>query len=243
MLHVAIVEDNAQDAEHLLSLLRRFAQKNHLEIETVRFENPLLFLQGYKGDLDIVFMDIDMPMMSGMEAARSLRKIDNHVMLIFVTALARFALNGYEVDAYDFIVKPVQENFFNSKMSRALKKLSAEQRTRLLIRSGDKTIRVYTDEVVYVDIYNHVLSFHTENNGVISTRGTMKDVQESLDSSTFVMCNKSCVVNMRHIQMISGDEVVMSSGERLSVSRPRKTEFMQQIANYYGNQKINMGRF
>ena len=241
MLRIAVVEDNGRDAEQLLSLLRRFAQNNNLEIDTVRFENPLLFLVDYKGDYDMVFMDIDMPMMSGMEAARSLRKIDSHVMLIFVTALARFALNGYEVDAYDFIVKPVQENFFNVKMNRALKKLAAEQRTKLLIKTGDKSIRVYTDEVIFVDIYNHVLSFHTEHD-VISTRGTMKDIQETLDSSTFAMCNKSCVVNMRHIQMIDGDEIVVTGGARLSISRPRKTEFMQQIANYYGNQKINMGK-
>ena len=242
MLHVALVEDTDRDAEQLTAFLQKFAQQNNLEIEITRFENPLLFLHGYKGDYDIVFMDIDMPMMSGMEAARSLRKIDQHVMLIFVTALARFALNGYEVDAFDFIVKPIQENFFNAKIRRALKKLDSEQRTKLLIKSGDRSIRIYADEIIYVDIFNHVLSFHTEKE-VISTRGTMKDVQETLDSSTFAMCNKSCVVNMRHIQMIDGNEVVITGGERLSISRPRKTEFMQQIANYYGNQKINMGRF
>ena len=116
MLRVAIVEDSPRDAEQLTNCLRRFCSKHGTEIEIERYENALLFLQGYKGDFEIVFMDIDMPMMSGTEAARSLRRVDPHVLLIFVTALARFALNGYEVDAYDFIVKPVQENFFEAKM-------------------------------------------------------------------------------------------------------------------------------
>ena len=240
MLRVAIVEDSPRDAEQLTTCLQRFSRKHGMEIEIQRYENALLFLQGYKGDFEIVFMDIDMPMMSGMEAARSLRQVDPHVLLIFVTALARFALNGYEVDAYDFIVKPVQENFFEAKMNRAVKKLSSEQRTRLLIKSGDKSIRIFADEIIYVDIFNHVLTFHTEQ-GPFSTRGTMKDLMETLDGNLFAMCNKSYVVNMRHIEMLDGDEAVMTNGDRLPISRPRKTAFMQQIADFYGNKRIKGG--
>ena len=242
MLHVAIVEDSDRDAEQLAACLKRFGQQNDVDIEAERFDNALRFLDGYKGAYDIVFMDIDMPLLGGMDAARSLRQVDPHVLLIFVTALARFALNGYEVDAFDFIVKPVQDNFFSAKMHRALKKLSSEQRVRLLIRSGEKTVRVYADEILYVDIYNHVLTFHTEH-GDHSTRGSMKDATENLDSGTFAMCNKSILVNLRHVQMVDGDDVVMDDGARLPISRPRKTAFMQQIADFYGNKKINLGRF
>ena len=71
----------------------------------------------------------------------------------------------------------------------------------------------------------------------------MKDVMESLNDGCFAMCNKSCVVNLKYVQMIDGDEAVLTNSERLQISRPRKTEFMQQIADYYGNKKINLGRF
>ena len=242
MLHVAIVEDNDRDAEQLSTYLQRFSKQNSVEINVERFTNGLLFLQSYKGNFDIIFMDIDMPMMGGMDTARTLRKIDPHVLLIFVTALARFALNGYEVDAYDFIVKPLQENFFSAKMHRAMKKLSSEQRVRLLIKSGEKTVRVFADEIMYVDIFNHQLTFHTEQ-GDFSTRGTMKDVMDNLNTGHFSLCNKSILVNLNHVEMVDGDEVVMASGVRLPISRPRKTEFMQQIADFYGNKKINLGRF
>ena len=242
MLHVAIVEYNKGDAEHLITCLKHFGETQHVDIQTDHFENALVFLQSYKGHYDIIFMDIDMPVMGGIEAARSLRKIDPHVILIFVTALARFALNGYEVDAYDFIVKPIQENFFSAKMQRAMRKLSSEQRTRLLIRSGDKSVRIFTDEIIYVDIYNHLLTFHTET-GNHATRGTIKDVMENLDDSSFCLCNKSIVVNLRHVEMVDGDMAVMDNGDRLPISRTRKTAFMQHIADYFGNKTINMGRF
>ncbi len=239
MLRIAIVEDNPKDSAHLLSCLQRFAKANQMEIETEVFANALRFLQEYKGEFNVIFMDIDMPMMNGMEAARSLRKVDPHVVLIFVTALAKFALNGYEVDAFDFIVKPVQENFLSAKMKRVIKKLSSEQRVKVLIRSREKTVSVFADEIIYVDIYNHVLTFHTEQ-GNYETRGSMKDVTETLDGNNFVLCNKSYVVNLRHVQMVEGDDVIMTGGEKLPISRPRKKEFMQHIADYYSNKRTNM---
>ena len=242
MLRIAIVEDQEKDANLLISYLQRYGREKNLEIEATHFKNGILFLQQYRGEYDIVFMDIDMPVISGMNTAQSLREIDPHVLLIFVTALARFALNGYEVNAYVFIIKPVQYSHFITKMERAEKKLSTEKRTKLLIKTNEKAVSVYTDEILYVDIYNHMLSFHTTE-GVVSTRGTIKDVMETLNYSCFTLCNKSCVVNLRFVQMIDGDEVLLSNGERLQISRPRKTEFMQQIADYYGNKKINMGRF
>ena len=242
MLRTAIIEDNDRDAEYLLAHLKRYARENKLEIETKRYESGILFLDQYKGEFDIVFMDIDMPAMNGMNVAKELRERDTHVLLIFVTALARFALNGYEVDAFDFIVKPLQYNFFSSKMGRVIKKLASEQRMKLLIKTSEKTLSIFADEILYVDIFNHVLNFHLKEE-TVSTRGTMKDVMESLNESSFAMCNKSCVVNLNHIQMIDGDETVLTNGERLSISRPRKTEFMQQIADFYGNKKINLGRF
>ena len=242
MVHVAIVEDSEKDAEVLISFLRRYGLENSIEIDYIHFHNGLQFLQQYHGEFDIIFMDIEMPVISGMETARSLRAIDRSVLLIFVTALARFALNGYEVGAFDFVVKPVQYNFFSDKMRRAVKNLSSENRVKLLIKTNEKTVSVYEDEILYVDIYNHVLSVHTENN-VISTRGTIKDIIATLNNTSFALCNKSCVVNLRFVQMIDGDEVVLTNGEHLQISRPRKTEFMQQIADFYGNKKINLGRF
>jgi DNA-binding LytR/AlgR family response regulator len=127
-------------------------------------------------------------------------------------------------------------------MNRAMKKLDSEQRVKVLIKTSEKTVSVFADEILFVDIFKHVLNFHTDRE-TVSTRGTMKDVMGSLNEGSFAMCNKSCVVNLNHIQMIDGDEAVLTNGERLQISRPRKTEFMQQIADFYGNKKINMGRF
>ena len=237
MLHVAVVEDNEQDTKYLIANLMRYGQEKGIEIEIQTYASSIHFLDQYRGDRDIVFMDIDMPALNGMDAARALRKKDAHVLLIFVTALARFALNGYEVDALDFIVKPLQYNFFSAKMTRAVKKLSLEKRVKLLIKSSERTVCIFADEIRYVDIFNHVLTFHMEKEA-ISTRGAMKDVLETLQDERFILANKSCTVNIQYVQMIDKDDVVLTDGVRIPIGRTRKAKFMQQIADYYGDRKI-----
>lgn len=242
MYRIAIVEDTERDYAQLSEHISRFGKEKELEIEVIHFPNAIQFLRQYHGDFQVVMMDIDMPVLNGMDAAHRLREIDPSVVLVFVTALARFAVNGYEVNAFDFIVKPIAYPLFVSKMTRILKQLASTGRKKLLIHSGEKAIRVYEDEIIYVDIQGHTLTFHTERQNV-TTRGSMKDAVEALDEEFFAMCNKSCLLNLHRIDQISGDEAVMDNGDRIQISRPRKTEFMQHIADFYANKKINMGRF
>lgn len=242
MLKVAIVEDTPQDALLLQTHLRRYADEYSVPMEIAQFPNAIQFLQRYRGEYGIIFMDIDMPVLNGMNAAHQLRQIDPSVVLIFVTALARYAVNGYEVNASDFVVKPVQYPTFSAKLSRVLKQLSVAERKKLLIRSGDKSVRVFVDEICYVEILGHTLTFHTARQD-IATRGSMKDVVKSLGTDGFAMCNKSCLLNLNHVQLVKKDEAVMDNGDRIAISSSRKTEFMQSIADFYNNMKINMGRY
>lgn len=112
MFKTAIVEDNSVDAGKLKDFLERFAAKSGEVFITTVFKDAADFLNGYKQIYDMVFMDIELPGINGMEAAHKLRTVDGKVTLIFVTNMARFAVKGYEVDAADYVVKPVHYGEF-----------------------------------------------------------------------------------------------------------------------------------
>lgn len=107
-VRIAIVEDEKSAARALEQAIQRYGTENKVSFTIRVWHDPLLFLEEYQAEYDIVYMDIRMPALSGMETARNLRKMDRMVMLIFVTSLRQYALEGYTVGAFDYILKPVK---------------------------------------------------------------------------------------------------------------------------------------
>ena len=106
MFNIAVVEDNDQDAKTIINSLTRYASKNQLEFRITRHPDALKLINKYKSNYDLIFMDIEMPHMSGMEAAKAIRRIDHGVTLVFVSNMAQYAVEGYAVEAFDYILKP-----------------------------------------------------------------------------------------------------------------------------------------
>lgn len=125
MINIAMVEDSDSDAKVLTSYLGSYFGGEGIEYQISRYENSESFLAECKSGFDIVFMDIELPDGNGMDAAKKFRSIDEDAMIMFVTNMAQFAVNGYEVDAFDFIVKPVKYAAFVMKMNRAIRRLSS----------------------------------------------------------------------------------------------------------------------
>ena len=107
MLRIAIVEDEKDSLDRLTGLIKRYEKERDCECGVSVFGDGMNFVSDYCRVYDVVFMDIEMPFLDGMHAARKLRELDPSVMLVFVTRLASYALAGYEVDAAGYIVKPV----------------------------------------------------------------------------------------------------------------------------------------
>ena len=129
-MRIAVVEDEEICRRELRSCIEEFMGRDGREWgtpEISEFSDAEAFLSGYRSVYDIVFMDIEMPGMSGMRVAEKLREMDGDVTLVFVTKMAQFAIKGYEVDAFDYILKPVNRQRFFSTFSRILKKRAVSE--------------------------------------------------------------------------------------------------------------------
>ena len=226
MIRAAIVEDEERERDRLANALSRYS-----DLVTVRaFSSAVDFLTGYTPEYDLVFMDIDMPYLDGLSAARKLRELDREVCLIFVTNMARYAIRGYEVAAFDFIVKPVTDASLALTMERVTRHLSARTRRAVIVRSGESRVKLQLHEILYVEIERHSITYHLLD-GKVPSYGTLKSVEELLDDPLFVRCNNCYLVNLRHVNAIETSYAVVGQ-ERLLISAPRKAAFEKALTDY-----------
>ena len=233
MLRAALVEDSQEDAGKILLYLKQFGEKQRITFQTDHFFSAELFLDRYRPVYDIVFMDIELPGSNGMDAARKLRRIDPAVTLIFITNLSAFAVNGYEVDALDYMLKPVTYPMFQLKMQKAVRHIEKDGSGSLSIAlKGQQIVRIPLTDLLYIEVRGHYLLYHTETS-VYEARGSLREMEEKLISHHFLRCNNCYLVNLRHIRSVE-DNVVIVGEDRLPISRPKKKSFLDGVTEYLG---------
>lgn len=231
-MKIAIVEDEQKSAELLLSYINRFQEETGNTFTTKHFKSGLEFMDTSEW-FDLVFMDIAMPHINGMETARDLRKNNSICSLIFVTNMAQYAIEGYEVSAMDFLLKPVEYFNFCLKLKKAVKLYESQQKHLISVPVEDGVMYLSTDDIYYIEVIAHSIIFHTNKQVVESRKSTLKTYEQQLLDRGFVRCNYSYLVNLKYVTRSSGD-VILVGGSELRISRNRKKSFMKALADYIG---------
>jgi len=232
MLNIAVVEDNRQDMEQLLSYIERYSREKGAELQTSSFLDGGELLEDYQARYDIIFLDIEMPGLNGMDLARQLRTRDSNVVLVFVTQIAQYAIQGYSVGALDYVLKPVSYRTFSVKLERAMGLARRRASSQILVRQSDGVLRLDTRQVYYIDVHDRMLHYHTEL-GDFATRETLQSVEEKLAPFHFVRGNHWYIVNLYHVSGVRDDKVIVN-GQELMLSRRNKAAFLSALASYVG---------
>jgi len=231
IIKIAIVEDDTSQARLLESHLKNYSIDKRLLINIEHFSQAVALLENYNPHFDIIFMDIQLPYMNGMDAARSIRALDKTVILIFITNLAQYAIQGYEVEALDYMLKPVEYYDFVLKMSRAMERLKDNPKDELLIPSDKGIFKVSPKNISYVETEGHHVIYHLLDNS-LRQYATISSIEKKLHAYDFFRCNNCYLVNLSYVQKVHGYTVTLDGGVELKISQPRKKAFLKKLMEY-----------
>jgi len=232
LIRIAIVEDEPTERDRIKVYLEEIAQEDQTQFDIEQYSSGMAFVMSGMKDYDLVLMDIDMPNLNGIETAKALRKVDQSATLIFVTNMAQYAISGYEVNAVDFILKPVNRYSFAIKIKRAISRTAKKNDNAIQIKMDGTIFLVHMYQIMYLEVDGHYVIFHTTQ-GDYKEYTTLKLAQKRINSSHFVQCNQSFLINMKYIESVSRESVTVG-GTVIYISRKMKTEFMNAVLDFLG---------
>ena len=233
MIKTAIVDDYKKDYDKLVEALKNYSKEFGEEFSYEYFDNGLAFLENYKPYYDIIFMDIEMPHIDGIEISAKIREIDTKVCIIIVSNSAQYAVKGYSVDAYGYIVKPITALNFNAVIKKAIEKIKKDNSDFLILTIQGDYRKILMRDIKYIEVMNHDLFFHSEQ-GVFKKRDVLRNYEDKLEKHGFSKCDKSFLINLNYVDDIIENEVIVGS-ENIKISRTRKKQFVEDYVNFLGD--------
>lgn len=167
-----------------------------------------------------------------MDAARQLRKMDTQVVLIFVTKMAQYAQKGYEVEALDFILKPVKYSEFCLKLKKAINVARQNENRTVIVPTNSGFSCISSDKLIFVEVMGHQLKYYLVD-GFIEARGSLSVAEKNLKKFGFLRCNSCYLVNPKFVNSVKSNDVNVG-GYMLKISHPRRKSFVKEIMNYLG---------
>ncbi|MCP1639986.1 DNA-binding LytR/AlgR family response regulator [Streptococcus gallinaceus] len=235
---IALVDDHNQVTQELAGFCQHFATNEHLDIKTQQFNSAEVFLDFYQEfqstnqAFDLIILDIEMGQLNGMEAARLIRAQDEKVVILFVTSLIQYAIQGYAVQALDFLLKPVDYASFAFRLQRAILEIDKVRRQKMNISIGKETLTIPTQTILFVEVQGHKLTYHTKKQ-IYETNGSMKSIENELIRAGFAKAGQSFLVNLAKIEAIR-DNVIFIQDYRIPISRTRRQVFLQEFSHFIG---------
>lgn len=236
-MKIAIIEDDPVHSELLASYLQDWSREREIPVNIMPFSaaKDFLFLWDETNDFDILFVDIQMEHMNGMELARRIRKKDREVALVFTTGIEDYLEEGYDVEAMYYLLKPLSQEKINRCMDRAALRRCEEQ--SLLVHGKEEAIRLFMGRITYVEARGHGCMVETCSRlGETSHMEIMESISEMaelLSPYGFVKCHRSYLCRVGSIYQIGKAEILLENGSVVPVSRRMYGEVNQAFIRHF----------
>ena len=215
----------------MVNYLSRYRKERQEELAVSVFTDGKAFVDGYRPVYDILLLDIQMTPMDGIEVAHRVRARDESVVIVFITSAPQYAINGYEVGALSYLLKPLPWFAFSQELDRSIAQVRGRVDLSILIAEGARSTRIPLKDIVFIESVRHSSVIHTLGSS-LTTNSTLKSLEGQLDQRGFFRSNSCYLVNLAHVTGMEDQDCIMSTGQRLRVSRPRKKAFMTALTAY-----------
>ena len=232
MKKIAICDDNALQRELLAEILQAFYRRSCEKLDIMEYdcgEAVIMDVEEEEWEVDLLFLDIQMPGINGIETARRLRELECSTKIVFLTATADYALEGYDVQASGYLVKPVDQRKLCDLLQHIFWKT---QRKRIEIKCGRQYRYPCCGDILYIESTNHRATIYLSDGSSINTIEKLSTLKERLDDPHFLQCHQSYLVNMQYIADIFKN-VILQNGKEIPISVRRKKETIETYHRYF----------
>lgn len=233
MVSVAIVEDDPGYTKRLREYLKKYEEEYREPLQVTAYSDGDEIVENYRGQFDLILMDIEMRFMDGMAAAEQIRKQDSRVIIIFITNMAQYAIRGYAVDALDYVLKPISYLAFSQRIRRAMGRMKKREEHYVAINTKNGVYKIPASQLYWVESQGHRLTYHTKDAQYESTTASIGKLEKELGSANFFRCNKCYLINLRFVTGIEKDDVLLGD-KNIPVSRAKKSDLKKALVAYMG---------
>ena len=231
-MRIAVIDDQPADRDYIAALVSRWAKDRDTAVTAVPFPSAEAFLFDYSEDrdFDILLLDIEMGAINGVELAKTVRAENDAVQMIFVTGFPDFIAEGYEVSALHYLMKPVDRDKLFSVLDRAAANLEKAER-RLRVTFERRTDYVPFSKILYIEAQKQYVRIVTDGEEY-RMKASLAETAAQLDEF-FFPCQRSFIVNLRHVARILPDRVVLKNGAEVPISRAMAEKIGHEIIRLF----------
>lgn len=224
-MKIAICDDEAAD----LKIIQNYCGQYDPQIPTAVFQSGEALLEAYKSDFyDLVFLDIEMGQMNGLEVGTRLINMPQKPVVVFTTQSLNYAVRGYGI-AMRYLPKPITYDMFSDVMELALERILPE---KISVLSNGEQVLIPISEILYFEILRHQLFVHLNSGEKLSARGTLTEIISQVSRRSFVQPHKSFYINMEYVDRLTQQNIKMTNGDLIPIGRSKKDYFQLRLSEY-----------
>lgn len=231
-MNIAVVDDQNTERQYLLQCIRNYYGSPDIAVDISEFTSGESLLRTFStGKYDVIFLDIYMQGISGMETAKHIRRQDTSTLLIFTTVSTDFAVESYRVQASDYLIKPYSNALIHEVLRKCDRHLQNHKES-IQVKEGRSNINVPIQEIQYVDYYNHYVQIHTLCR-IVRCHMKFEQMEDILSPYIqFIECGRNCIVNMDEVTNLEGKTFILRNQERIPISRSQYATVHTRYAEY-----------